>query len=225
MADLGRTRRHSRRPCHFGWRRHATWLQDPLACHCRGFSLIEVLIVLALMGILAGVILPSSNPTIHDQLRSAARILATDLAYARSLAVTHGSQYEIAFEPDENRYVLRHSGTNASLDTLPDTPFRDPDDRPDEHTVNLADLPHIGAGVRIEGVVGSTDRTVEFGPLGQCTSSVPATIWLAAGEGTARRFITVSVNPVTGLGSIGSFGSAGPISVEPLELGPVAVGH
>ena len=63
-----------------------------------GLTLIELLIVVAVMGILAGLVLPSSNPSLHDQLRSAAQILAGDLAYGRSLAVTHNSRYQFTFD-------------------------------------------------------------------------------------------------------------------------------
>jgi len=189
-----------------------------MACRRRprtGFSLIELLIVIALMGILAGVVLPNGNPTIYEQLHSAARILATDLAYARSLAVTHGSTYRVTFDAQENRYVLRHSGTVAALDRLPASPFRDPTDPPDAHLVDLDDLPHLGAPVQLAGIgaaTGTPQQTgeVEFGPLGETTQSAATLIWLSAGEGKATRYIAVSVNPVTGLATVGSFSGYGP---------------
>ncbi len=80
------------------------------------FTLIEVLLVVVLMAILAGLVLPNSNPSIHDQLASAARILTGDLAYARSLAVTYGNTCQVTFDFDANQYVLHHSRV--------DTPFR-----------------------------------------------------------------------------------------------------
>lgn len=184
-----------------------------------GFALIEVLIVIALMGILAGLVLPSSNPTIHQQLRSVARIVATDLAYARSLAVTHGSTYKIAFEPARNRYTLTHSGPDPALHALPASPLRNPDDPPEQHVVALDGLPRMGAPVKLVAagagnISSGTAGEVEFGPLGETASSAPTVIWLSAGEGAAKRYITLSVAPVTGLATIGPFTGAGPAAAS-----------
>jgi len=191
-----------------------------------GFSLIELLIVIAVMGILAGVVLPDTNPGLHDQLRAAAQILSTDLAYGRSLAVTYNSTYRIRFDAEANRYVLTHSGSNPALDKLPDSPFRPEDDPPDEHIVDLDELPSIGRSVRIAAVAQLSTffrraEDVEFGPLGETTDSDPTYVWLAAGEGEQTRYLVLTVNPVTGLAEIGDYSSLGPPKylLEEDELG------
>ena len=49
--------------------------------HRGGFSLLELLIVVALMSIIASIALPSAAPSIGVQLSSAAEVVAGDLAY------------------------------------------------------------------------------------------------------------------------------------------------
>jgi prepilin-type N-terminal cleavage/methylation domain-containing protein len=182
-----------------------------------GLSLLEMLLVVAIMGILAAIVLPSAQPAIYDQLRSTAEIVATDLAYARSLAVANNDNYRITFDLSANRYVMQHSGTNPALNTLPRSPFSSLNDPPDQHIVDLDTLPHVGPTVRLAGVAttGTATQsvsTVEFASLGQTTCADPTTLWLIAGSGSDKKYITLIVNPVTGLTQTGACSAAGPPS-------------
>jgi prepilin-type N-terminal cleavage/methylation domain-containing protein len=184
-----------------------------------GFSLIELMIVIAIMGIVAALATPSLNPGLHDQLQSVARLVAGDIAYGRSLAVANNSQYRFTFDATANRYILRHSGVNTALNVLPESPFRSPSDPPDQYIVDLAGLPRLGGhNVRVLAVTGPsqtviTSADLEFGPLGETTRSQETLVWLAGGRGADTRYLTVHVNPVTGLTSIGQFTSLAPSGV------------
>ena len=107
-------------------------------------TILELLIVIVLFGILAAAVLPLSRPSVVEQLRGAAQILQSDLAHARSLAVTHNSNYRIEFDTENNRYTLEHSGTNTALDELPYLAFREEGDPSDQHIVRVDALPGIG---------------------------------------------------------------------------------
>jgi type IV pilus assembly protein PilE len=180
-----------------------------------GFSLLELLLVVAIVGILAALVLPSSQPSLHEQLQAAARLVATDLAYGRSLAISNNSTYRFTFDIPQNRYTMQHSGSNHSFDTLPYSPFRSPGDPPTQHILDFDDLPHAGPPAALLVVASSGASlaritSLEFGPLGSTTASTTTVLWLSAGSGADARYITISVNPVTGLADVGPFTTDGP---------------
>jgi Tfp pilus assembly protein FimT len=169
-----------------------------------------MLIVMAVIGILAALSMSSSTPTLHDQLRSTAQILASDLAYGRALAVGNGDKYQFTFDTSGNRYILQYSGSNTALQNLPPSQFSSPGSPANQYVVALGNLPRLAAAVQLVGAAVTTStsvqavNSVEFGPLGATTSSSPTTIWLKLSSGSQTRYITVSVNPVTGLADVGA---------------------
>ncbi|HEX5725326.1 MAG TPA: GspH/FimT family pseudopilin [Longimicrobiaceae bacterium] len=69
----------------------------------RGFTLAELLVVLALVAVLASVAAPSLSALIARQrLRGALNQLTADLYYARLLAVENGRRVTLRFEPSRD---------------------------------------------------------------------------------------------------------------------------
>ena len=172
--------------------------------------MIELLMVVAIIGIVAAVAIPSFEPTVHDQLQSAARLISEDVSYARNLAVAYNSKYLLTFDLTQNRYVLQHSGSNSALNTLPASPSHNPSDPADRQIVRMSDALGPGVTVRLFAVYALSTPAqaagdVEFGPLGETTRSEETIVWLAAGAGTTERFLSVRVNPVTGICRTGAF--------------------
>jgi prepilin-type N-terminal cleavage/methylation domain-containing protein len=185
------------------------------------FSLIELLIVLALLGVLVGAALPRFEPTLDEELRAAARILAGDLAYGRGLAVSYNSKYRFTFDLPGNRYILEHSGTNVSLAKLPKQAFRDTRDPVTQWIVDFDVLPQVGGPIKLYGAGTSGNivqqvSALEFGPLGGTTAADSTVVWLSVGSGGSARYISVTVDPVTGTCETGPMTStAPPSSIQP----------
>jgi prepilin-type N-terminal cleavage/methylation domain-containing protein len=180
-----------------------------------GFTLVEIMIVVLLMSILAMAVIPSAAPSVHDELTSVAQILAADLGYGRSLAVLNNDRYQFQFDLTNNQYTLSYSGTNSALSALPPSPFQSSQVPAGQYVVRLANLPRLGIPVTLYAVQSLTPQpveaaSVEFGPLGATTQTQPTVIWLSAGAGAAARYISVSLNPATGLATVGGFQAAVP---------------
>jgi prepilin-type N-terminal cleavage/methylation domain-containing protein len=180
-----------------------------------GYSLIELLMVIAVMAVVAAALIPSASNSISEQLEAAARVLAADLDYARTLAVTHESKYKAAINTAQHQWTLTHSGTDTALNSLPASPFHLAQEPATQRTTQLRALLGSSVGLSIYSVYANgTSLTalneVEFGPLGSTTRSEETVIWLSAGSGRATRYVPVRVNPITGLATVGSFQSTAP---------------
>src|SRR5262245_50450256 len=90
----------------------------------RGISMMEMMVVLTIIGVLAALTIPYFETTAPDQLQAAATVVVADIAYARNLAISNGSEYRLTFQPASNQYQLTHSGTNSLLNALPSSPFK-----------------------------------------------------------------------------------------------------
>jgi Tfp pilus assembly protein FimT len=178
----------------------------------------------AILSILAAVLIPQLSGDVPERLRAAAQVVVSDLDCARALAVANNSKYTITFDAANNRYWLRHSGTNSLLDTLPRSPFSQVSDAADQQTTSLAQLPlpepgvRLAATVRMSGTV-QTAGSVEFTPLGGTTDPNQTVVWLACASGQAQRFLPIEINPATGLTTTGAIQTALPAAVTAVVQG------
>lgn len=180
-----------------------------------GYTLVEIMISIAVLGIMAAAAVPLFQPDVAAQLEAFGRIVAADLAHARDLATTNNSTYRLTFEKSANRYFLEHAGTNPALNTLPATIYRNPVDTATRQYTDLDDVPQLGAGGFLEDVLAPASpptpvTTIEFGPLGATTQTAETVVWLSSGAGDGKRFIAVRVNPTTGLADVDSITAIAP---------------
>lgn len=79
----------------------------------RGFSLLELLVVLVIIGLSASLVLPTLTGGLSSlRLKTAAREVSATLRYARSLAVSVGKEQVINMDIEEGKYWLNEDKDN-----------------------------------------------------------------------------------------------------------------
>ena len=161
----------------------------PEASTRRGFSLIEMLAVLVILGLMAGIVMVSWRAVLpHEQLHSAVRALAATLQSARSEAIARNGEFRLEYDLEHGRYRIvtpfRHGGGLAAREedkiAFPWTVFPK---GVEFHRVN------IDATEYARGVV-----FVRFDPLGAASGH---TIILVQKPQDA--YFTIDVHALTGL--------------------------
>ncbi|MCK5407292.1 MAG: GspH/FimT family pseudopilin, partial [Candidatus Krumholzibacteria bacterium] len=87
----------------------------------KGFTLIETMIVVAIIGVLAGLTIPAFASYMQRQKVIGARTeLLADIQYARSLAIARRTTFQIDFEAGQYRILLPGPDTVIRTKLAPD---------------------------------------------------------------------------------------------------------
>lgn len=159
-------------------------------CAVRGFTLIEILIVIVILAIAAMTAIPMMGSAASVQIRSAGNMIAADLEYAKSLAISKGQNLWVVFDEGAESYSIEGLDAVGNRITIPHPVKKGFDyiiDFQDEGLgrVEIADADFDGDFVRFD-YLGSPDKG--------------GTVHLQAGDMSA----TVSVEPVTGYITVGN---------------------
>jgi type IV fimbrial biogenesis protein FimT len=79
----------------------------------RGFTLVELLIVVAIISIAALTAIPMMSSAASMQIRSAANMLAADLEYAKSLAISRAQNFSVVFDAASDTYRIEDQYGNV----------------------------------------------------------------------------------------------------------------
>ena len=157
----------------------------------KAFTLIELMIVIVVIGIAAAMAIPMMSSATSFQIRAAANVIAGDLEYAKSMAISHGQPYSVVFDIDNESYEILQNG-NAVTNPI---------------TKDASYVVNFGTNSRVDRVDisdadfdGATSVTFDYlgSPWSDSSPLNSGTITLIAGDDSKQ----VTVEAVTGYISI-----------------------
>ena len=120
----------------------------------RGFTLVEILVVVLILGISAAIVVPMAMNTSHVQAVSAARIVAADVQYAQNEAITNQDPITITFDKAAKSYTLSNA-SGILIHPITKVPY-----------VTVLDAAHGMGQVSLSSAFDSQGGVVVFDALG-----------------------------------------------------------
>jgi len=153
----------------------------------RGFTMVEMLTVVVIVGILSALTVPMMGDTSQTKLIAAANQIAADIGYAQIESISHADDLRLmVFDIEKNTYYIASASEPAGINNP------------------VGNVPYIisfgsGANKQLNGVTLSSislngDDRILFGVYGQLDQATAASITLAC-DGYQ---ITLLVEPSTG---------------------------
>ncbi|UCD50473.1 MAG: GspH/FimT family pseudopilin [Phycisphaerales bacterium] len=163
-----------------------------------GFTMVELMIVIVILGIAAAVAIPMMSSAASMQIRAAANIVAADLEYAKSMAISRGQVYWVVFDVANEAYQIQDAN---------DAVIEHPVAKGSDYRVDFSSDSRLNR-VEIAGVtLNPSGYRIGFDYLGSPYSRASGTSYSNLNAGTITLEAggmtkTVTVEPVTGFISI-----------------------
>ena len=151
-----------------------------------GFTIVEIVIVVVIISIAALVAIPMMSSAASLQIRSAANMIAADLEYARSMAISRGQNFSVEFDENTERYRIKDQAGNVISHPVKKG-FNYEIDFKNDSRLNRVDITNVDFNMT---------SSVQFECLGSPDNG--GTVIIQA-EGITK---TITVEPVTGFISI-----------------------
>ncbi len=127
-----------------------------------GFSLIELILIIMIIGILTGITVPKVTAILDDvREKAVAERLVEDLNYLRSYAISHHDTTWLVVDDTENRYAMFVGPSSISRTFIPD---------PQTLVSDSTDLDEEYEGVTITSVNFGGSKEVSFNYWGTPSS-------------------------------------------------------
>ena len=176
-----------KRPMHMKRRK-----EHPTVKAGMGFTFIELLIVMVILGIAAAIAVPMMSSAASMQIRAAGTMVAADLEYAKSMAISRGQQYLVVFDAANETYEIQDSGGNVISHPVKKG-FSYEVDFANDGRLDRVDI--VSANFDGETTIGFDYLGSPYSVVGGTSSDLNSgTITLQAGSVTK----TVSIEAVTG---------------------------
>ena len=152
----------------------------------RGFTLIELIAVIVIIAFAAMLAIPMFGSSASTQIRAAADMVAADLEYAKSMAISRQKTYTVTFDESAESYSIEDANGIVS--------------HPVTHKDYVVNFKEDGRVDRVNIVDAdfNSSEQVSFTYLGSPVPDNGGSVTLSAGT----RTMTVTVEAVTGYVSI-----------------------
>lgn len=165
-----------------------SWFSHGIYRPRRALTLIELLIVVAILGIAALLVVPATGSSQEVRLRAAARLLIADLEYAQTASIGNGADpLVIVFDTANAAYHLAHRSD-------PTTPATNPASGSALTTTFGQGRAAALTAVTFDAMSVGGDEILGFSALGALDQSADATITLRCGTAS----IDIMVDAATG---------------------------